>query len=248
MGVAALLASPASAALHQVTLTGTLVSQMAPGSDPNLSVGSLFTLNATIDMSRAVQWGGYGFSVAPPESFSITSGNLTWIASDDVLDGFPLYNYDYFVYQPDGTLVTDHREIGRPMIAFLNGKVVGLSGDLLPAGNSDRPELLLGSEFYGEELVFNVGPGEPVQYQASFGATVGSTFQVLAPNGLYDNEYETPGFAGTWDFAGSSVQAAAIPEPASWALMILGMGAVGTLLRRRGAAALTMAAMAATAA
>jgi hypothetical protein len=29
------------------------------------------------------------------------------------------------------------------------------------------------------------------------------------------------------------VQAAAIPEPASWALMILGMGAVGTLLRRR---------------
>jgi hypothetical protein len=230
---AALLASPAAAAIHQVNLTGTLVSQLDDGSDPNLSVGSLFTLNATIDMTRAVLWGDFGFYVAAPESFTITAGGMTWIAGDDVLDGFPIYTYDSSIFLPDGTLVQEERAFGRPVIAFANGKVVGLAGDLLPAETSDRPELILGSSFSGNEFYFNEGPGEPVMGGGTFNATIESVFRVLPPMGQYGNEYETPGFTGVWNFAGSSVHAAAIPEPANWMLLILGFGAVGAALRRR---------------
>lgn len=231
---ACVTASPAAAALQTVRLTGTLLSQLPqPGTDPNLSVGSQFALNATIDMTRVVQWGGYGFFVAPPESFTISAGGMTWIASDDVLDGEPIYQYTLDSFLPDGTFVREERAFGRPVIAFANGKVVGVSGDLLPADSSDRPELLLGSSFSGSEFYFNEAPGEPIMGGSVFNATVSSQFFVLPPLGQYGNEYETPGFAGVWDFDGSSVQAAAIPEPANWMLMILGFAAVGALLRRR---------------
>jgi len=43
------------------------------------------------------------------------------------------------------------------------------------------------------------------------------------------------------DFAGN-VNAPAVPEPASWALMILGFGAMGLAMRRRGQRALAQAA------
>lgn len=234
LAASALMAAPVAATIRIVTLTGTLVSQLEPGSDANLSVGSLFTLNATIDMNRAVLWGDYGFYVAPPESFSITSGPLTWIASDDVMDGNPIYTYDLDFIQLDGTLLQIQRLFGNPVIAFADGKVVGVAGDLLPADSSDRPELLLGSAFGGSEYAFNEGPGEPVMLFGTYSATVSPMFRVLLPNGLYGNLYETPGFIGEWDFAGSSVQA--IPEPASWLMMILGLGAVGAMRRRDGRA------------
>jgi hypothetical protein len=87
---------------------------------------------------------------------------------------------------------------------FDNGKVSGFSGDLLPAETDERP----GIESSGPALAHIYG-GENTDL----------------------NNYKSPGFWVTWDLDGSKVTA--VPEPASWAMMIAGFGLVGGGLRRR---------------
>jgi hypothetical protein len=58
-------------------------------------------------------------------------------------------------------------------------------------------------------------------------------FSIDAGEGNYGNDYSSPGFIGTWDFADSIVTIDGIPEPATWALSIFGFGLVGLALRRR---------------
>ena len=94
---------------------------------------------------------------------------------------------------------------GAPSIIIKNNKVVGLFGSMYPT-NSLRPLVELDAG--------------------------GGTFQVLPGMGTYGNLYESQGFEGVWDFAGSQVTS--VPEPSTWAMMILGFGLAGSALRRRG--------------
>ncbi|MBU6166772.1 MAG: PEP-CTERM sorting domain-containing protein [Alphaproteobacteria bacterium] len=48
---------------------------------------------------------------------------------------------------------------------------------------------------------------------------------------------DTPGAAGSWNGGTLSISTAAVPEPASWALLIAGFGLTGATLRRRRALA-----------
>jgi hypothetical protein len=54
---------------------------------------------------------------------------------------------------------------------------------------------------------------------------------------LYQNKYAGSDFNGVWDFAGSL---APVPEPATWAMMTLGLGLTGAAVRRRHHAAPTV--------
>lgn len=92
---------------------------------------------------------------------------------------------------------------GYPWLSFADGKVTGLYGSLMPAETNEKGELALGGKYAG------VGSGNNVDL----------------------NNYVSPGFAITFDFAGSSVTA--VPEPSSWAMMIAGMGLIGASLRKR---------------
>ena len=98
-----------------------------------------------------------------------------------------------------------------PSITFASGKVTGVSGGMVPTWTDADPVFQLAA--------FRIEPGE----------------------GLYGNTYNSQGFGGVWDYANSSITLSAVPEPAAWAIMIVGFGMTGAAVRaarRRSAPAL----------
>ena len=99
-----------------------------------------------------------------------------------------------------------------PAIAFENGKVTGLRFAFAPEGDS-RPAMQA-----GVTTTLPIGPGD----------------KIFDGHGLYLSTYTTPGFNISWDYGHSTFKdVSAVPESASWAMMIAGFGAVGASMRRR---------------
>jgi hypothetical protein len=194
-----------AARYYEVSLTGALVSELGRGPgelntgvDPNLDVGDVLTLTARFSPEWTFEAGGqtvaglYGLPTSGEEFWRIDGGGMTWRTTDELLDGFPFH-------------IEGDRVFGLPSITFAGGKVVGVGGEMLPAGNSDRPLL----------------------------AMTGATFHIEPGEGLYGNIYDSQGFAGVWDLENSSAILTGIPEPATWAMMISGFGLIGGILRLR---------------
>lgn len=214
----ALLAAPAVAAQYNVSVTGTLTSQgtqfwpgLNTGIDDNLSVGSQIILTASFDSALLLPWRDTGYQFAGLYGFPTTGNSFFRIDA-------PGMTWQASDSEDDGAKFLGSE--GLPGILISGDKVVGLIGWLSPAGSSARPEIGL-------------------TYSADY-----QTFKINAPRGLYGNRYNTPGFLGTWDFANSSVTdppspdaIAAVPEPATWAMFLIGFGAVGFTMRRRPALA-----------
>ena len=74
------------------------------------------------------------------------------------------------------------------------------------------------------------GPGGALEFSSvsGFFSTAGN--KILAA-GTYNLELDSPAVAN--DSIAGTVAVFAVPEPASWTLMILGVGAIGGALRRR---------------
>lgn len=242
------LASPAGAATFNIEVNGTITSQgteQGPnntGADQNLAVGSPITLTASFDASLLVPWGNFGYSVVGLDGFPTTGGSffridapgLTWQASDNIQnDATAMFKYD------DAPTMAFQEYL--PAIIIQGDKVVGLVGILSP-NNSSAPALSLGSAVQPAWQEFGMVNGERVEKDNFKTATLSDIFSIYAASGVYGNSYGTQGFTGTWDFADSSVIdppspaelliASAVPEPATWALFLLGFGGIGWMLRR----------------
>lgn len=240
-------AGPALAATKLTfTVKGELVSERGEfipgvntGVDPNLALNNTLTVSASIDASKVVSWGAYSvafFSGSPSISgndWKVTGGGMQWKISDDVDDGFPVYTLENGYYRPDGTFVGDVFYGAAPAIVFANGKVVGLIGNLLPSNSNARPQLQMGSWVGGSDSYYNDQPGDPIEHFGSHDQSLTHNFTISAGAGVYNNYYNSQGFNGVWDFAGSSVVTSGVPEPAAWAMMIVGFGLAGSTLRRR---------------
>lgn len=238
------LSGPAQAVIYEIRVEGTLVSQLNPGTDPNLAIGDKIVVTARFDETLSEKWGDLGYYQAGfyranlpdccsgvavgtngPEFFRIDGPGMTWRASDHEND------FEEFFIGDRPPLA----EIwGFPGIAFDESHVLGLAGFLYPAGSSVRPQIELGSAFGSGFIAQFIDEDGVFHDESKFQPSVFSPFfEITAPNGSYGNEYPTPGFNGIWDFAGSSVKIMGVPEPASWAMMIAGLGLVGAALRRR---------------
>lgn len=220
--VAGFWAVPASAVTQFVTLTGTLTEQTSSGDPVTFGVGSKITLTASFDSNDLRYWGDTGYQVigygkyASESEFKITMDNYVWNSSAEYLDGQPFYEYN-------NSVTGQSIYMSFPMIFFKDGKIAGVAGKLVSSGNI--PMLFLGSGggfFY--ESCNAVGCTSQFN-QPSLSDTF--TFQ---NRHWYNNTYSGPTFTGKWNFDGIP---APVPEPASWALMILGIGMAGAAMRRR---------------
>ena len=111
------------------------------------------------------------------------------------------WNSIHEMYDGFPIYVDDENYYADPSIRFAGGKVTGVSGEMVPTSTDTIPVFRLSD--------FRIEPGE----------------------GLYGNTYGTQGFKGTWDYAGSSAILSGVPEPATWAIMIVGFGVTGATIR-----------------
>lgn len=218
--IVALWVQPAAAVTMYATLTGTLTHETATGYPVPFGTGSQITLTASFDSANVVNWGDTGYQLVglrnPGDTFDLALGGFHWDAITEQSDGLPFYE---FITEAEAHYAS------LPAIAFKDGKVAGVMGYLIPA-QSPTPVLWLGSYTGGGFTHCYPGPCEsqfsPLQLSSAFMLEKGYS--------RYANSYDGPAFNGIWNFASSSV---GVPEPASWAMMILGVGIAGAGLRQR---------------
>jgi hypothetical protein len=244
---ASLIGTSASAKIYEISVDGALTEQLAPGTDPNLSVGSKLKLSMRFDDRYTINLPEFGYRVAGAygyvdlgngnhkniilpttgeQYFRIDAPGLTWRTTDDEQDGTAFYVFD------ESEIGGDAFAFGRPMVLFNDTKVLGLAGYLYPGDGIGRPTLsLFGSPGFGQHSVYDDGYGNLVTEHNFTPATFDPTFKIDNSGTNPLNQYITPGFRGVWDFANSKVQA--VPEPSSWAMLIAGFGLAGAAMRRR---------------
>lgn len=111
------------------------------------------------------------------------------------------WNTAHEMYDGFPIYVDDETFYADPSITFAGGKVTGVSGEMVPTWTDKVPVFRLAS--------FRIEPGE----------------------GLYGDTYGTQGFKGTWDYANSTAVLSGVPEPTTWAVMIVGFGMTGAAIR-----------------
>jgi hypothetical protein len=99
---------------------------------------------------------------------------------------------------------------------------------------SSAPELTAGCE--NKELCliqipYGLFPGTSlVNQRSAFNLSIGSD---TTGNGAFDSDFDTTAFDHFTYAVFTPSQSDAVPEPATWAMMLMGFGAVGFALRRR---------------
>lgn len=209
--------SSAANAQFQGVLTGTSVESFenyAAGTSPPLTLsftGSAGTLNATLTGSGAVSTapqssptGSGQFATAGSNYYAVDSSNFA------ITFGSPVAAFGFFA--------TDIESDVQLIFSHVNGVAEIFSfAALFPGAGFDTASTPSGSvNFLGftntlnpfTAVSFGQGPNSSGDVLAFDQLTIGDARQVLPPNG-------------------------AVPEPATWGMMLIGFGAAGYAMRRR---------------
>lgn len=218
---AALWAMPAQAVTMYATLTGTLTEQTDGGIQSPIAVGDKITLTAHFDSADVFDWGDTGYQIVgfprTGDAFKLALNDYQWIAGDEEFGAGPFYTYDNYP--------TETRYARLPALVLKDGKVAGVMGKLLPAFSPVPVFNPLSYTGYG---YLRCRPDGCTSHFDPL--NLSDTFTITKEYLTYGNSYQGPNFIGVWDFSQSII---GVPEPASWALLMLGVGMIGIGLRRR---------------
>lgn len=168
IALAVLLATTSAAghaATYMMELTGTVTSQVNPGSDPNIAVGDTVKMTARFDDSRIFDNGSgqfatfYGLPTSGDQFWNVKLNDLTWASVDEFLDGLP-YDFDPLDNPLQAPFV--------PLLASGVGTPVGFlvrsESDSLPVFNLGSGEIRSGDSLYantsktpGFDVTWNLG-------------------------------------------------------------------------------------------
>ncbi|MDP3747922.1 MAG: PEPxxWA-CTERM sorting domain-containing protein [Phenylobacterium sp.] len=248
VAAAALLAWAGSASSASVVVQGQLVAELGyPYVDPHLSLGDPVTALITFDPYKAIQLGKTGYSLAPMSALHVSSNGFTMPFSD-IYDHEPIA-VQYFEtnceaeFGPGCSHTDETRFVTDAAILYKGSTVIGLIGTSAPSDFDIGPDYDLGSSMDpGPDATDYIGwhgyclrqsNSESYDCDGRGNWTATSDFWIKAPT--YTSTYYTQGFRGVWDFDGARI--VGIPEPSTWAMMIMGFGLAGAALRRRAVAA-----------
>ncbi len=232
---AVLSAATAQAAIYTVHIDGQIIQQL-DDRPSTFDIGTPITLDTTFDSSKIVDWGGTGYQVAflwttfGDNKYIIDLAGLKTYARDDYRDGYGGFHVDLGYQTPEGPAY-DHRDYpGQVDIIFKDGKIVGTTGSFVPAGNN--PGITLANGVINGEL--SAPSSDPGNLHVVYSPLpLGDTFVVGTNQFLYLNNYHGPQYLAQWDFDNATITIDPVPEPAAWALMIVGFGLVGSAIRRQ---------------
>jgi hypothetical protein len=202
-----------------------LVEKVTDGTPVDFGLGTKVTLIAAFDPDLAVNWGDTGYQFVsfyrngpdPGELYSLGMNGDVWTPIEEILDGMPVYTSEKLM-----EFSSESKHYGSPAVLIKDGKVAGLTGNIFHLrGNS--PIFYMNNHVSGYEYCF-LGACE----SAFSPLNLTDRFDI-AQQSLYGNSYTGPSFIGKWDFTGSYV---GVPEPSTWVLMVLGVGFIGSALRR----------------
>lgn len=127
------------AATYVVELTGTVASQVNPGSDPDIAVGDTVKMTGRFSDDRIFDDGAdryavvYGLPTSGTEFWNVKLNGLTWASFDEFQDGAPI-DFDPF-----------DRPLSFPYFEVLPGGKIGApQGLLIPSNSSTVPSFDLG--------------------------------------------------------------------------------------------------------
>lgn len=177
------------------------------------------------------------------------SANAAVITLESVTDNGP--NGFTFRYQgtlgPDEGVRSGDRLVIYDFAGYIDGSIMApgsvqtttelTSSDPVTPGFSDDPTLVnLVFTYTGADFRASGGPFAPFNFnglsaRSTFGGTIADAFFTLTTK---NNPDGAPGGSGTPVFTlGSVTVPNAIPEPATWAMMLGGFGLAGAAMRRR---------------
>ena len=200
-------------------------------SSPALSA-DLIT-NGSFETGNFAGWtlGNVGGGTAPVVIHYNQSGNYPVGAFGEAIPA-PAAGGNFAAYFSSDTANPDTLKQSVNVVA---GQTYSLSFDYyVPQNGYNNPfdatlSFLVGGSQAGDILQAGSPSGTPVQSWKSF-----STLYTANTTGAVDLAFQFRGLGVTAaDFAVDKISMNAVPEPTTWAMMILGMGIVGSSMRRR---------------